>query len=227
VKAGFMGLPFAAGRASGAERSWTNPARPATAFHMTLRLYDLCGRDPSFRFSPYCWRAKMALAHKGLDVETVPTPFTGVPAIAGGASKTVPVLEDYRIVVRDSFAIALHLEAAYPDRPPLFLGGEGGVAAARFVERWAAPALHILISRMIVLRVHDALDAADQAYFRESREKRFGMRLEAFEETPRGVARRLYGRARAGASHPGQPRMARRRKPALFRLHPVRHADVA
>jgi glutathione S-transferase len=129
----------------------------------------------------------MALAHKGLDVEMVPTPFTGVAAIADGTSKTVPVLEDDGSLIRDSFAIALHLEARHPARPLLFLAGEGGVAAARFVERWAAPALHILISRMIIMRVHDALDPADQTYFRGSREKRFGMRLESFEEAPEAL----------------------------------------
>ena len=31
---------------------------------MALRLYDLCGEDRALRFSPYCWRAKMALAPK-------------------------------------------------------------------------------------------------------------------------------------------------------------------
>ena len=35
---------------------------------MAMRLYDLAGADPNLRFSPYCWRAKFALAHKGLAV---------------------------------------------------------------------------------------------------------------------------------------------------------------
>ena len=39
---------------------------------MTIRLYDLAGAEAERRFSPFCWRARMALAHKGLDVETVP-----------------------------------------------------------------------------------------------------------------------------------------------------------
>ena len=37
---------------------------------MTIRMYDLAGANPAVRFSPYCWRARRALAHKGLDVET-------------------------------------------------------------------------------------------------------------------------------------------------------------
>jgi glutathione S-transferase-like protein len=39
---------------------------------MTLRLYDLAGADPNRRFSPYCWRIRLALAHKRLPVETIP-----------------------------------------------------------------------------------------------------------------------------------------------------------
>ncbi|MDE1903950.1 MAG: glutathione S-transferase N-terminal domain-containing protein, partial [Alphaproteobacteria bacterium] len=37
-----------------------------------LKLFDLAGADDDRRFSPYCWRVKLALAHKGLPVETVP-----------------------------------------------------------------------------------------------------------------------------------------------------------
>ena len=51
---------------------------------MTIVLYDLCGADKDFRFSPACWRTTMALAHKGLDFETVPTRFTDIPGIADG-----------------------------------------------------------------------------------------------------------------------------------------------
>jgi hypothetical protein len=37
---------------------------------MARTLYDLAGADPDLRFSPYCWRTRLALAHKGLEVET-------------------------------------------------------------------------------------------------------------------------------------------------------------
>ena len=37
-----------------------------------IRMYDLAGADPARRFSPYCWRIRMALAHKNLSVETIP-----------------------------------------------------------------------------------------------------------------------------------------------------------
>jgi glutathione S-transferase len=145
------------------------------------RLYDLCGADRDLRFSPYCWRAKMALAHKGLAFKTVPAPFTRIGEIEPGRAKTVPILQDETGRVHDSFEIALHLEAAWPDRPQLF-GGEAGVAAARFVESWAFTTLHPLILRMIVKDVHDSLAEADRAYFRASREARFGRKLEEVQE---------------------------------------------
>lgn len=144
---------------------------------MTIILYDLCGADPELRFSPYCWRAKMALAHKGMAFQTVPTPFTEIPAVESGASKTVPVINDKGRVVSDSFEIALYLESAYPDASPLF-GSAGAVASAHFLQAWAFQALHSLIVRMILLAIHRQLGEPDQSYFRRSREARFGQRLE-------------------------------------------------
>jgi len=43
---------------------------------MAITLYDLAGAETDRRFSPFCWRTRMALAHKRLDVETVPWRFT-------------------------------------------------------------------------------------------------------------------------------------------------------
>ena len=49
---------------------------------MPLKLYELVGTDPSRPFSPFCWRTRMALAHKGLSAETIPWCFTEKDAIA-------------------------------------------------------------------------------------------------------------------------------------------------
>lgn len=143
---------------------------------MSIVLYDLCGEN-DVRFSPYCWRAKMALAHKGLPFDARPTPFTAIPAIADGTQKTVPVIEDNGRIVRDSFDIAVYLEEAYPDRPSLF-GGPGGQGAAHFVQNWCRVSVQPGLSQLIVADVHTALQKVDDRYFRESREKRLGRRLE-------------------------------------------------
>ncbi|TPJ08619.1 glutathione S-transferase family protein [Mesorhizobium sp. B2-7-3] len=144
---------------------------------MTILLYELVGRDEGRPFSPHCWKATMALAQKGLDISTAPTRFLEVPAVEGGVSKTVPVIRDGDKVVTDSFAIALYLEEAYPDRPSLF-GGEGGKAMARFIERWSQSTIHPYVTTAALVDLHAMQDEQNGSYFRQSREQRFGKRLE-------------------------------------------------
>lgn len=144
---------------------------------LSLVLYELCGADAGRPFSPYAWRIRMALKHKGLDFECRPKPFTEIPAIAPEAGRTVPILVDGDRTICDSWAIATYLEDAYPDRPSLF-GGTGGRAAAKLVEGWVNGSVSALIARLIVKDIWDILAPADQAYFRETREVRFGMSLE-------------------------------------------------
>lgn len=149
---------------------------------MSRKLYSLCGADRTRPFSPHVWKTKMSLAHKGLDFEFVPIGFTEIPAVEDGATSLVPLLRDGERLVKDSFEIALYLEQTYPDRPPLF-GGEGAMAISRFVEGWSQTTLHPAITRIIIRDIHDRLDPVDQAYFRQSREKRFGKSLEAVAES--------------------------------------------
>lgn len=143
-----------------------------------LRLYDLAGAEDDRRFSPNCWRVRLALAHKGLDVETVPWRFTEKERIAASGQGTVPVLEDGPTIVHDSWAIARHLEAAYPARPSLF-GGEVGEALSLFVKHWTERTLNPPIFRCIATDLFAHLHEKDRSYFRTSRENRFGMTLEA------------------------------------------------
>jgi len=161
---------------------------------MTRLLYALCAADPARQFSPHVWKTVMSLAHKGLDYETVPVPFTDIPAIEGGCTATVPLLRDGDRLVRDSFDIALYLDEAYPDRPSLF-GGEGGRAMARFIENWSQSTLHMAVTRIAILDIHDMLAPKDRAYFRRSREERLGATLEEIAAAGRaeveGFARRL------------------------------------
>jgi glutathione S-transferase len=143
-----------------------------------IRLYELAGADPSCRFSPYCWRTRLALAHKGLEVETVPWLFTEKEKIAFAGTRRMPVLIDGERVVHDSWQIALYLEKTYPDRPSLF-GGNGGVAPTRFLNSWADGAMIGAIARLIVSDIPPRLAEPDRAYFRKSREERYGTTLEA------------------------------------------------
>lgn len=149
------------------------------------KLYALSGTDTSRPFSPHVWKTKLSLAHKGLTFDIAPVGFTEIPRLEQGATKIVPLLRDGEKLVSDSFDIALYLEEAYPDRPPLF-SGEGGKAMARFVEGWSQTTLHPAIGRIAIMDIHDSLDPIDRAYFRASREERFGRPLEAVAEAGRG-----------------------------------------
>jgi glutathione S-transferase len=145
---------------------------------MTTRiLYSLCGADEARPFSPHCWKVVLALKHKGLDFIEKPTPFTQIPTLEDGFSKTVPILRDGNELVRDSFEIALYLEERYPDRPTLF-GGEGGKALSRFVERFSQSIVHPAVTGIAVADIHDMLGETDRVYFRETREKMLGKSLE-------------------------------------------------
>lgn len=154
---------------------------------MSIKLYDLVGNDPKRPFSPHCWKVAMALAHKGLAFQSVPTTFTGIKDVEHGVSPLIPVLSDKGKIVWDSFNIALYLEERYPDRPTLF-GGEAGVALSRFVERWSLLTLHPFLASAALMDIHDKLAPDDQAYFRQSREARFNKKL---EDVPVGRDERL------------------------------------
>ena len=145
---------------------------------MTTRiLYSLCGADETRPFSPHCWKIVLALKHKGLDFIEKPTPFTQIPELENGFSKTVPILRDGNELIRDSFDIAVYLEDHYPNRPTLF-GGEGGKPLSRFIERFSQTIIHPAITGIAVADIHDMLDETDQRYFRTSREKVLGKSLE-------------------------------------------------
>jgi glutathione S-transferase len=141
------------------------------------KLYDLAGADPALRFSPYCWRVKLALAHKSLGFETVAWRFTDKDAIAFSGQGKVPVLVDGAATFHDSQAIAEYLEASYPNEPSLF-GEESTRALTMFVKTWAEDTLHPAIARVILPDVFAVLDPLDQPYFRRTREAAFGMSIE-------------------------------------------------
>jgi glutathione S-transferase len=154
---------------------------------MTRKLFELCGTDPKGVFSPFCWRSRMALAHKGLDFDSVPWRFTETAALAFAKHDKVPVLVDGDAVVVESFDIARHLDAAYPGSLSLL---HGAPEAYRFIGAWTDTVLHGGIAGLIVSDIPPLLDAADRDYFIASREKRYGRTL---AEVTAGREERLPG----------------------------------
>ncbi|MDC8802909.1 glutathione S-transferase N-terminal domain-containing protein [Halomonas pacifica] len=153
---------------------------------MTRWLYDLRGRDERLRFSPYCWRVKYALAHKGLDYQTRPWCYRDKEALAFSGQGAVPVLVDGETVISDSYEILRYLDRTYPRAPLL---GEGPAEArARFFKHYAERALAPAIMRTLIMDLYQAVDPGDRDYFRASREKRFGRSLEEFHSPVQGLA---------------------------------------
>lgn len=142
---------------------------------MALKLFELLGGNDR-RFSPYCWRICMALAHKGLEADIVPCKFTDKHLFAFSGGQTVPVLQYGDKAVTDSWDIACYLAETYPDRPSLF-SGLIGRGQARFISEWV-PVWSRPMFMTVVKDVFDHIHQDDNAYFRESREKRFGKTLE-------------------------------------------------
>ena len=97
---------------------------------MAITLYELLGADDR-RFSPYCWRTPMALAHKGLRPEIIPCKFT--------------------------------------DKHLFAFSGQDKVPAPTFSR-------HLLLT--VIKDIFDHVHPDDKAYFRKSREERFGKTLE-------------------------------------------------
>ena len=143
-------------------------------------FYELEGSDGG-RFSPYCWRTRMALHHKKLPYQTVAVGYAEIASIGDGTHKTVPVIEDGGRFFGDSWTIANYLEEVYPERPSLF-GSAAGRAPTLFVQNWVTEVLHRSVVELVVLDIHDQLGERDKSYFRSSRERRFGRALEEVQQ---------------------------------------------
>ncbi|MEO1719710.1 MAG: glutathione S-transferase family protein [Pseudomonadota bacterium] len=160
---------------------------------MTIQMYDLCGTDDTVRFSPYCWRTRMALKHKDLAFEALPWRFTEKATLEMSGQGRVPVIVDGEKVVSDSWAIALYLDETYPDRPTLMRDASAR-AAAQTLQGWTNTAIFRALVPINAKRVHDIIGPEDQAYFRQTREAALKGRLEDIcSDDARADAMKLLG----------------------------------
>jgi glutathione S-transferase len=142
-------------------------------------LYELALQDGRSA-SPFVWRIRFALAHKGIPYETVYVGFTEIPKIFGGKFKTVPILEHGNTVLNESWDIVEYLDKTFPDKPLLFNTPEEH-SLVKFTEAWFVGEVLRKMFRVYVKDVHDAARPQDRPYFRESREKNMkGQTLESF-----------------------------------------------
>lgn len=150
---------------------------------MTIQLYDLTDATREIFFSPYCWRIRMALKHKGLDFESIPWHFTDKNLIEEKSAGRVPVIVDDDRWVHESFDIARYLDEQYPDHPAL-MKDDAAVATARFIEAWCNFHVFATLRPISVLSVHKIIHEKDQLYFRESREAMLKQKLEDLSNDP-------------------------------------------
>ncbi|MGB5595573.1 MAG: glutathione S-transferase N-terminal domain-containing protein [Crocosphaera sp.] len=144
-----------------------------------IKLYDLTTAESNRRFSPYCWRVKMALKHKQLPFEEIPCLFTDKELIAFSGQKKVPILVDGEQTIIDSWDIANYLETTYNNQPSLF-GSEQGKSFALFIKFWIEESIQGIIFKIVLLDLFEQLNPSEKAYFRTTREQFLGMTLEEF-----------------------------------------------
>jgi hypothetical protein len=98
---------------------------------MGVQFYDLAASDPERRFSPYCWRTKLALMYKGL-------PFYPVAIYRQGCDRIVRSGTCAGADRRRSCAVRFLDDRAL------------GRAATRFINGWADSVLVAGIVRLVV-----------------------------------------------------------------------------
>jgi glutathione S-transferase len=87
------------------------------------------------------------------------------------------VLVDGQNVVHDSWTIACHLEDRNPDAPSLF-GGPGGRAVTRLFNHWVDHSLEKALAPILIPYLLAVACPEDRAYYRQTREARFGLTVE-------------------------------------------------
>lgn len=154
---------------------------------MSIRLYAITDRNgrPT---SPFVWRTRYALAHKGLHVETVPIGYTDVPKILGGKYKTVPIIEDRGKIVCDSWAIADYLDETYKTENPLFTSPKEK-ALTQFFDQWCFTTVLVPMLVFYTMDLYRDLRDEDRDYYVESRKKLF--RVSALEDYVAGREEKL------------------------------------
>ncbi|TFK49492.1 hypothetical protein OE88DRAFT_1602216, partial [Heliocybe sulcata] len=146
-------------------------------------LYDLEGKVRPW--SPHAFIVRMILNFKGIPYNTVYISFPDIrPTIHKLDPKqeqlTIPFLVDNakKTTVVDSLEIAAYLEKECPQAPSVLPGGIQPLCSFWYKD-FLHPKVLIPVLKMLLAPVcNDILDDRGAEYWRVTREKRFGMRLE-------------------------------------------------
>ena len=141
-----------------------------------IELYDLVGAN-DLRFSPFCTRTKAVLGYKNLPYTTRTVRFTEKQKLAFSGQDRVPVIKhDDGTVVSDSWTIACDLEERQAE--PKIFPALGHREACRFFNLYVDNTVHPALLPVVVNDIFAKIEPGDRHYFRQSREARFGARLE-------------------------------------------------
>ncbi|KAI5834258.1 hypothetical protein K523DRAFT_294171 [Schizophyllum commune Tattone D] len=160
-------------------------------------FYDLASKVGPW--SPTTWRIRYALNFKALPFRTEWVEYPDIEAKCkevgaeptgtrdGKPLYTVPVIQDPSTgrVVSDGPKIAKYLDGTYPETPKLFPSGTEAKQTEVLTQliQAAGPSMRPLV----VPSTFDILNEVAKPYFRETREKMFGCKLE--EIAAKGEAR--------------------------------------
>ncbi len=151
---------------------------------MTLQFYELAAQNTQIKFSPFVWRTRMALLHKGLDFESIAWQFKDRGLFD---HKTVPAIYDDGQMVSDSWEIAKYLDAQYPDKPMLMKDAEAE-AHAQLVNAICNNLIFATAASMAIYPVSQVIDPESASYFVETREAKFGTKLSDINEENKDAA---------------------------------------
>jgi len=144
-------------------------------------LYERAGLD-GLCPSPVCWRARIALAVKGVDATRRALRFVDVDRLADvTGNRTVPVLAVDGGYIVNSDAIAARLDTLVPSGPRLM--GDGAAAAGGELER----EFGARIGPLVCADFRRRLLPEDRDYYAESRQAKYGRSFEELEALRSGL----------------------------------------
>ncbi|PVG03645.1 hypothetical protein CPB86DRAFT_694937 [Serendipita vermifera] len=172
--------------------------------HRKIILYDIASKLNPQNWSPNVWKARYVLNYKGLPYETVYVPYPDISSLweklglspldegLNMPQTTLPVISvpskdgGPPSVIAESFNIALFLDHEFPNTPRVIPENTAALQSS-FVRTTLVNLLVTPIRPLVLPTVVHRLDERGAHYFRETREKAFGMKLE--ELTPPGEKR--------------------------------------
>ncbi|KAI0372258.1 hypothetical protein BV20DRAFT_940572 [Pilatotrama ljubarskyi] len=167
-------------------------------------FYDIPGKDTSLKcWSPNTWKTRYTLNVKGIPYKTVWVEYPDIEAVLrkigalptehkadGSPLYTLPAIYDpnTKTALAESAAIVRYLDKTYPDTPRLIPAGTDALHAA-FNQAFRS-VLGEDLHYSLVAAVANSLPPRSEAYFRTTREARFGVKLE--ELAPPGPKREKH-----------------------------------